>query len=151
MPRALRTFICQCAFASREDFVFEQCEVLRGSEAPAALPLQGLLGLGRGWRGIGDQLFFLLSVERKQSGKWRVRTVSRRACPAARPASGSLAPSLGAASSAGQAAGPVSTLDGIPRDTAQRWEEDWVGRWGGSSGSVGPLSHTLPAHIASAP
>lgn len=79
------------------------------------LPLQGRLGLGRGWGGVGDQLFFLLSVERKQSGKWGVRTVSRRARPAVRPASGSLAPSLWAASSAGQAAGPVSALHGIHR------------------------------------
>lgn len=29
--------------------------------------------------GVGDQLFFLLSVERKQSGKWSVRAVSGRA------------------------------------------------------------------------
>lgn len=84
-------------------------------EAPAMLPSQSPLGLGRGWRGVGDQLFFLLSVERKQSGKWGVRTVSRRARPAARPASGSLAPSLWAAGSAGQAAGPVSALHGIHR------------------------------------
>lgn len=110
MLRALQTFIWQCAFASREDFVFEQSGVRRHL---LALPSQGPLGLGRGWRGVGDQLFFLLSIERKQSGKWSVRTVSRRARPSARPASGSLAPSLGAASSAGPAAGPVSALHWI--------------------------------------
>lgn len=148
MPRALRTFIWQCAFALREDFVFEHCEVLQGSEAPAALPLQGPLGLGRGWRGVGDQLFFLLSVERKQSGKWSVPTVSRRARPAARPASGSLAPSLGAASSAGSAAGRVSTLRGIQRRGGKRTgSEGGKGVRGARGRSPTRSQHTQPVRL----
>lgn len=108
------------------------------------LPSQGLLGLGRGWRGVGDQLFFLLSVERKQSGKWSVRTVSRRASPAARPASGSLAPSLGAASSSGPAAGPVSALHWIYRRGEKTGSESEEGLQGCSPKRS---QHAQPVHL----
>lgn len=67
MLRALQTFIWQCAFASREDFVFEQSW---GSKAPAGATLAGPAGLGAGLeRRRGSVVFPVIC--RKET-KWEV-------------------------------------------------------------------------------
>lgn len=127
-------------FTPRQNFVFEQCQLLQGSEAPATLPLQGPAGLGAWLERRGGTVVFPV-ICRKET-KWEVEcgTVSGWAVPprAPPPAHSGLPAPPGPA-----APGPVSTVHGVHLRAGRNGLQ-----WGGGrSGSAGlALLHSPSTH-----